>query len=450
MSIRNPDLVVSRVDLPPIGDRDARRIAHRRAEQLANESLEPAIFGSAVAAGKRPRPAWLVTCPAQFTSFAFERWRKQGLPVSHVASMHLALGALTKSIAPPKAGQLRAVLDIGSDHAVCVLTDAEGWLFSREVSIRLTRIDAGADEESSPIERLASELRRTFRYIDVELRLGSVSELLLSGSRKNLDELALNISELLDVPVGLVGDEISEGPIAHIDPAFAALVGMAIMPRLDGVNLIPSSARRELSRDRLRRRLSVATAASVILLGLAATWSGWRHSELTTRFESLHEEWVEGAEERVKAESHWEAQEFAEEVTHAIDTLGPSPSAWSWALRTLAPMLPDDAYIAQLSGARVDGEWAAELEIEFRGEDLATAAHAGSTFAEHLDASPLWNVERVARGTPSRTGAPIPLDGATVRVQFRIESRLSPLRFGVRKDAQNASNKRTREVADNG
>lgn len=430
--IRHPDLAASRLDLPPLSDRDARRVAERRAEQLASENPEPAIAAYVVAPGKGPRPAWMVACPEEFSSFALERLRSQGLPVTHVGSMHLALGALTRSMAAPEEGQLRAFLDIGADHAVCVLADAEGWLFSREVPIRLTRVGDGADDESNPVERLASELRRTFHYIHAELRLGTVTELLLSGGRENLDELAESIDGLLDVSVCLVGDEITAGPAANIDPVFGAVVGAALMPRLGGANLLPQEALRTLTTGRARRRLWIATAASVAMLIGGVTHFLWSQWDLTTQWDDLERTWQEGSPQRAAVETSWESKLLADEVGNALEALGPPRSVWSWALSTLEPMLPDDAFIAKLSGDRVNGEWAAALEIEFRGADLASAAEAGSRFAAELDASPLFRVESVARGAAPSGGSLIPYDDSAVSAHFRIESRIAPIRFSQR------------------
>jgi len=221
------------------------------------------------------------------------------------------------------------------------------------------------------------------------------------------------------------------------------------MPRLGGANLLPVAARRNLAKHRVQRHLIAASIFSGVVLAIGAAHFIWSQSNLDTSWTALEERWSHEADDRAESEARWEGRRLAEQVISAVETLSPSQSAWSWALQTLGPMLPDDAFIAKMTGVRVDGEWSAELEIEFRGVDLASAAEAGSQFASELDASPLWTVESVAQGAPSRGRSSAVFDDSAVRAQFRIESRVAPIRTARRIEDSGPTLDVTEEV-DNG
>lgn len=425
VALRHPELTVRRLDLPTLSDRDARRVAERRALELAEEALEPVTYGCLLASGKRPRPAWLVACPEQFVTFAERRWRSQGVAFSHFGSTHIALGTLTRAFAAPGEDQLRAFLDIGADHAVCVVADAEGWVFSREIPVKLTRGNPDADA-ADPVERLATELRRTFHYVDVELRTGLVVELILSGTRDALDDLAIELAEKLQLPVEPLGTAIGKGPAAGSDPAFATVVGLALTTRAGGANLLPPQARRATESARVRRQLVLATVATTALLVFVVLRFGWQFSSLSELGVSLEDEWRTTTAHRVAAEKQWGQQRRANEAADVAASLRPEKPAWSWALGTLGVLLPEDAFVSAVSGRRVDDVWTASLQLEFQGDDLGSAAEAGARFARRLEESPLWSVLEVARAKAPRQDALMPVEVPKVRVQLRIEAALSP------------------------
>jgi Tfp pilus assembly protein PilN len=426
VAIRHPEIELTRLELPAMSDRDALRIGERRARELCDRIVEPASHGHLLAAGKGPRPVWLLACPEEFAGFAEQRWRSQGLPVSHFGCAHVALGSLARALAPPPAEELRAILDVAPGHAICVLVDGEGWVFSREIPIKISRAAQDGDGADS-IERLGKELRRTFRYASSELRAGDVSQLLVSGTRSDLGELTAALADELELDVRPIGDAIVEGPAAGVDPALALVVGLALEPNLGSANLLPHASRLALARRQLMRRLAAAALLPVLLLTIGGAWGTSQVATLTKRADALSGEWTTSSALRARTEERTREWNRAAAVGEAVEASRPEQPPWSAVLRSLGTLLPDRAFVSMLEARRGENGWATELRIEFQGADLATAARAGSDFGDRLDGSPLWQVYEVTheKTPPGRSGRDP--DPGLVRARFRFDARLAPL-----------------------
>ncbi len=418
MALRHPDLRIERLELPPLSPRDARTVAQRRAADLASSLLEPACTGFSVAPGRESRPAWLAACPEEFSRFGHRRWTGRGITVSRFVSLQFAFGSLSQLLPAPPAGELRAFLDLADGFSTCVLADAHGWVFSRELSIKITG-DPTREDGIDMLERLAAEMRRTFHYVAAELRIGEVGSLVISGESENFEDLKWRLEQSLGVGTSCIDEEPLEDVPEGFERAAACALGLVQAPNPDTANLLPPEVKRARSRQVVRSRLATALAVSGALALALVTHFGITVHSLTDQTQALESLWEETEAERAEVHSFARVRQRGRELDAAFARVAEPQPPWAHALEALGRLLPDDAVLDRAHGIH-DDRWGLELHVEFRAEDLAGAAAAAARFRTALDASPLFRVR-----STERSDAPGRPDEAFVRVRMRIATEIA-------------------------
>ena len=422
--IRHPELRIERMALPELTDRDARNVAARRSVDLAQSLGEPGVGAYCLSPARLQRSAWLVGLPEEFVRFAEGQWEGLGLRVDAFDTLQLALGAASRWMPPPPEGELRALFDIGPAHATCVLADAHGWIFHRDISLKMiTEAGMGGDERGDASERILTELRRTFQYVETELRLGAVGEVIVSGGREDLYTLIEPLTLELDRETRMLGEVIVEGPAAGAAPGLAVVLGAVAGCSLSrGGSLLPAEVRRARRSGRVRQGLQSATLllATVVLAG--CLYIGLHLGHLAEAAGALESAWQELARERAEVARSAAARARADHVARALEGLEGSDPPWPTALDAIGVLLPEDALLLRLSARRDAADaWVASLDVEFRGADLAEAASEVSNFAARLSESPLWAVRTLERTTAPPAGEP----EVGTRMHFRLEAAIA-------------------------
>jgi hypothetical protein len=419
LPIRHPELRIQRLELPALSSREARIVARRRAIELGETLQEPALRGFAIAPGKEARPAWLSACPEEFARFAHRRWASRGLQASRFVSSQYALGSLAGLMPLAPEGQLRAFLDLADGVSTCVLADAHGWLFGRELSIKVTGDPNSPDDGIDTLERLSAELRRTFHYVATELRMGAVVELYLSGDAHDLEALKLRLEEALGIPTERVGEsgigEITQG----FDSGAACALGLVYAPGTRTSNLLPLEATRAYETRATRRRLALALCIPAAILLVGSAHMGITLSTLSGQSEALESGWNDARSERAQVEATALVRQRGREIDTSLEALLESQPPWARVLEALGHLLPDDAVLDRTHSSH-DERWSLVLDVEFRGSDLAGAAAAASRFRARLDGSPLFRVRK-----SERSDAPRLPDEDFVRVRMRITTEIA-------------------------
>jgi hypothetical protein len=451
-----------RVLLPPLSQAEAGAVARRRAGALAARMSPSACTAWLRSAGGGDSTLWLAGVEEAESERCREGWLEHGVVLDRLQSRHLALGQLTRCLPPLAEGEVVAIFDIEPETGTCVLADRNGWLFGREVPLRFmgrsvvarqepappaaepepttgepsgielareTRHDAEEDE-LDPLEdialqaeRLATELRRTFRYVEGQLGCAPVARVVLAGEITELIDLRPGLREHLGLPVEILAasaDRDGEGrPIGGA----AVVLGMACAPHASGGNLLAEPVRRELSERRTRRwllRWLVASSALLLISGVATLlYDG----ALTRRLAALEAAWETAAPERARIAANRRAGERSralEDALVAFDAPLPRPSAL---LRALAHALPDEAVLQRLRLTPDEDGVALALTVEAGGPTVAAAARSVSDLVGHLTAAPFLRIDRVER-EDSAAAAPAAGD---VRIRFRLEGRLASI-----------------------
>ncbi len=436
-ALGSADLEHRRLALPALGAREAAAVGARRAAELARELPAQAVAGFARAPGRGPRPLWLCAAPLALATDLQERWRDAGLELARIASQHLALGQLARLLPASPDASLTGIVDFEAEHATCVVADARGWLFSRQIPLKFAgekRLQGGdpspAEEEPeeegfTQAERITTELARTLRYVQSILALGSVGRIVLTGEVAGLRELAATLGVNLELPCALLGEAIAAGPAAGADPGAAVAIGLALSPP-DAGNLLPERARRQRQVRVLHGRLRLALAAALALCALAGAGFAARRAGLRAELERVEGEWRAAAGERTELSRTREERARAATLATALAALDRPQPPVADALEVLGRLAPASTWIERLSLEERDGAWRAVLLVEGLGESVSAAAAAVSALARALDESPLFAVDRVERQPLPREvrGAGEP---AGERVRFRLEARLAPL-----------------------
>lgn len=422
LGIRHPELKTQRILLPPITMRDAKSVARRRSVELGQGETDATCSGFAIVAGKAERPAWIFSCPESFIRFSHERWTKRGIPVTRFVPISHALASLTRHFAKTKPGELRAFLDLSDGFTVCVLSDGDGWVFSRELSIKVTGDPSSEHDGIDTAERLAAELRRTFHYVASELRTGEVNELWLSGEASDLEQLGHHLSAALSLPTHCFSEWAVDGTAKPIDSANACAFGLATAPGQATLELLPVEARREVATRTARRRLARSAIAVAVATGTAACHLGAANARLERQAEDLAGRWNALEPKRAELEAIARTRELSSELTALRRDIVEVQPPWTAALEALGKLLPADAVLERVTGTSDDG-WSARFEIEFRGSSVSEATAAADEFGKTLDGSPLFRVRQTRRSAGSRVSG----DDRT-RVRVEIESEIAHIK----------------------
>lgn len=150
----------------------------------------------------------------------------------------------------------QAVLDIGETKSTLTVMRNRTLAFAREISMGgqdFTRAAAlhlktsdGAEEFkhgasvkevrevfSKQVERLSSEIHRSFDYFQAQYREGSVSKLFLTGGSAGLAGLDSFVSDSIGIPA-FIDDPFrklkqgADGPLSGLSPLFSTAVGLAL------------------------------------------------------------------------------------------------------------------------------------------------------------------------------------------------------------------------------
>lgn len=157
----------------------------------------------------------------------------------------------------PGTDENNAVLDIGETKSTLAVFRNRSLAFAREISmggqdftraaaLHLKKTAAEAEEHkhsmadkearevfSKPIERLSSEIHRSFDYFQAQYREGSVSKLFLTGGSALASGFDTAVSEAIGIPA-FIDDPLRKlrtsesGEFARMGPCFSTAVGLAL------------------------------------------------------------------------------------------------------------------------------------------------------------------------------------------------------------------------------
>jgi Tfp pilus assembly protein PilN len=427
-------MVLKRMSLPAMRSSDARRVAERRAEDLF-EFEEEATFAWLHRESGRACPLWLCAAPLRSAHEALAEWSRRGVDVALLASRQLALGNLVRALPEAENAGLTAVLDLDQERGTCVLADHEGWVFGREFPLH----DLGEDgvlppggREATPSEerldiwamRLATELRRTFRYVEGELALGQVTRLCVAGSSTRIAEVCPLLEGRLEMPATALGDALLDGPARRLPDAAAVALGLALWPSGDGGNLVPLALRKKRARDGVRRRLLATLGCLVATVALGAATLMLHRESLRSRIAELDARLGAARSTRAVVAEHEQARQRAGQLEQAILRVDRPLPGLSGLLTTLSRLIPDSVHVESLRAAHTPDGWTVLIQVEATGTSVAEAARAVSELARALETTPLIALERVVQEeVPSFGNAP----DARARVRFQMQGRLAPL-----------------------
>ena len=420
VSVRHPDLKIQRLELPGLSERDARSVALRKLGEMRESFDEPVNAALVMGPKGETRAAWLMAVPAEFAEFSEQQWTSLGLSVGRIDSLHIAVGALTRLFEAPGERQLRAFLDFGPVHATCVLADHQGWVFSRDLSLKMTGDPASAADANA---RIATELRRTFHYVDGEMGLGRVQELVVSGDRKDLDPLVADLEGRLSIPTKLLGDAVEEGSAQGADPRAAVVIGLTLTTDLGGGSLLPRTAQRLRSAKRITLRLAASAAVLTLFVISGAARFASNHWMLGGERERLEQEWLDNEESRLRVERDAGAHRLGAAIERTADAVFAPRPDWLESIEAVGMLLPQNSVLKSWNSEYRDQRFSGGLELDFTSADFAEATEAISQFRSALAEAPHWRVVDVERRKAPRGHS----DSQNVHTRVRLEVEQAPV-----------------------
>jgi hypothetical protein len=456
-----------RATLPALSRGELRAVVRRRGEELAARAGAAQCTASLSAPGEQGAALWLVGVDEAESERERETWLRRGIPLARLQSRHLALGQLVRCLAPLAEGEVVAIFDIEPETGTCVLADRAGWIFSREVplrfmgrgpsargarsepapalvpddpSLRVLEEASTGEGESAPLatqpiaeeeerdplediaiqaERLATELRRTFRYVEGRIGAQPVSRVILAGELTELIDLGPALGEQLGLPVEVLAN--GQGDDARPVGGAAVVLGMACAPSASGGNLLAPPVQRALAARRLRRRLQRGLAVAALGAAAAGLAVALEAGSLSLRLDSLERAWAADADARARVAAGQAAAQRASELEYAFAQLDAPQLRAAALLRALSLQVPDEAALQRLRIEPGEQGTLLELTLDASGATMASAAQSVSDFARELAQAPFVRVDVVE---PETEGAP-PEPNAAPRVRFRVVGELA-------------------------
>lgn len=439
IALRHGDLRHERLELPAMPKRDLKRIGQRRSHEFSRDFGEDAVSATLLPRA-HGEPLWLAVAPAQASRAAFETWRERGVTPRAAHSHHLALAELGRFVRDHDREQLVAILDVSESAATCVIADAHGWVFSREIPLkfageRALREESPEDFDLDPLEdgvnhaeRLHTELVRTFHYVQSQLVLGNVVRVVLCGDDPDLFALSTVLSTNLELPVEVLEQALDLGLASDPPaPAAAVAIGLALAPTQG--NLLPADLKALTRAARVRRHLSAGLAGSVLMTAAIGVFVVTHSTQLQRDLAALKGQWEAQRERREALLTAVQMREDAAALESFWAELAPQQPRTSASLRTLGAALPPALHVEHLRIEKRDDRWRASIVVAAEG-DGTESADAVSRWSQRLSASPLFAVRNLTRASAGARDA-----GESLR--FQVTAELAPVEarvFGPREE----------------
>jgi hypothetical protein len=438
--IRSPDLRHQRVSLPALTPAQAYKIGRRRATEFLAAQRDASV-GSFMRVRRRgAHPLWLVAAPASVPALFEQRFVALGLHIHRLSSEALALGNLARLLPPNAPDTVTAIFDIHREGGDCVICDDQGWLFNRVIPIRFapgqtarslgatSRIANDADEKRegfapAAIERIGTELSRTFQYVERELHVPRVARVVLAGEGHDLLSLPPALGRMLGVPVSLIGDLIASGPARGMPPEAARVIGLALAPDPRGCSLLPPESKERRRTHRARLHLLAALGVAVLACGAATLRLGWRALSARSDIAEMRESMDGDARRREVIAQAGDQRRRARAQMESLGTWLRAEPPWGSLLRAVGALAPPDVAVEELLVQRVDERFETILVVEVRGATVASAATAMAAYAAELRRAPFLSVGDGERDATRQ----MLQDDRGVRVYFRLPLRVAPL-----------------------
>lgn len=464
-TLRSQSLRHQRIDLPrATSRRGARMIAKRRLRSLVDEGREGALgtFGLQIQRGGGR--IWLATVPRNLCEELAESFSDHGLSLETIGSRHLALGNLAKLLPPAEDDALTAVFDVERDIGTCVVVDGEGWLFSREVKHkfmgdRMVRqpvemsqafdveasepnalvlepeVDEALDatEELDPlevealeIERLATEIQRTIRYVETELALGKIRRTVLCGEVDHLTGSLAALGERLEQPVYDLRGLLRDSRGLDVSNESGVALGALLTPN-SGTQLLPEPAASVVRGRTGRRKLLRVAAGLFFVLSCALGVRVAQESELQAEIARRDAMWTASAPTRRSVEEGLATRARGDLLEAGLERLRGEAPPWIALLQTVAALLPTRTEVRRLEVFAWEDGWRANLALRSEAENVSDAAGQVSAFTERLRAAPFVAVEDVRQ---EESGSSNAVD--LMSAHFSVKLRLAPVTGGDR------------------
>ncbi len=414
--LRGPEVHIQRIDLPDVTRAEAQRVAQRRKRELeASDPTEATCIATLVDSAGSKHTVWLISAHRDVCEAADFDLGLRGLRVDRLVPLPLALGGVNRLLRPARSRGLTAILWLDVATGTCVVADRLGWVFDREIPLkyagdRMLRTDdaesAQQDEDDHHVDRLATELKRTFAYVQQELRLGEVVRVRVCGLVDDVDGLAQALGASLKLEVRPVGAALSGKTEVSISPHVGAALGAAMLPRpAAAANLLPVEVQGQRCAARVRRSLvaalvlTAAISVSLATLGVLRVRSEQGELALVREYASGWESKRESLRKEVGLRSR------ADQVRAAARALARPEPPWGPMLVAFASVLPPSLFVERLDVRFASGGWTMSVSLEGDARRPAEAANAAAELREQLENHYLFRLISIESDSAPSSGA---------------------------------------------
>ncbi len=433
--LRGVDVRIERLNLPSATRAEARRVAQRQREHIEHTDAPGSLLvSSLIERDSAGSTIWMVAANREMCRAGDVELDARGLCAQRLVPQSLALGALNRLLPPPATPGLTGILWLEQDSGLCVVADAKGWVFDRQMSLKYARDSLGTgdtpdavswmEEEHRYVERVATELERTFFYVQRHLELGDVQRFVVGGSHPDLEVITGALQVNLDLPA----ESLSELDLGLDRPTplqAAAALGAATLPRAAlAANLLPLDVCAPRLVTRARRGLVAALAVAVVLGALILGQAIWRLHAVGGELERVRAEAARWQPERGRLQ-RLESERSKANRIHEVNALFErAEPPWTALLMVIGASLPEQLFAKRIHMQPDADGWRIELVIETDGLPEVEATTAVTQFRDRLTALELFQILESAPLAFDRDG------GSETALRFRLRGWIAAVRWG--------------------
>lgn len=431
--LRGPEIHIQRINLPGISGNRAQQVAVRRKQEIEQgETGDEVYVSTLVVSDSEGSTIWLMSSLREICeSIDFEITR-HGFRVDRLVPHTLALGALTRLLPANRSKGLTAVVWVDPESGTCVIADRRGWLFDRTIPLKYAgdrmlqaseaSLDPEGDKEYQQIERLATELERTFAYVEKQLNLGEVARIRLCGTAQGLDDLARVLAANLRLDAAQIGAFGQGDAAVSIPPEAGAALGAVMLPRpVRQANLLPPETLCTRAATRMRRPLMVALVLAIafsVAIGIAGLVRYQAKRMSLTSARSVAQRWEDGRE-ALAGQTALSLR--ADQARVAASLLDRSEPPWGGMLVVLGAAMPEILFVQQLDLHAEEQGWKLSVSLEGQAASQAELAAAVRHVEQQVRAHELFKLVSVeSRMAPWTTD-----EGVLAR--YRLTAWVAPL-----------------------
>ena len=418
IALSSPSIQHKILTLPQMSRRETKAVLKREVKKdtssLSGEIVyDSLILGPTVEKGIQKNKVLLVTVPKDEVNDSLAFWSGMGFELHLLTTVSLALLGSLKMVIGEKNEEATAALYLGAEKTFLIISDQGSIEFSRDLILGTgkNREDSSAfpQQETTPpadtpdsayIDRVLTELNRSFLFYKQQFRGKIVKKIILAGEGAGLHAIRSALNQELEqevdifLPTGFLDTthlEVDHKELQSVLPSLAISIGLCLKEnRKYRINLMPLEI---VEQKQLRvRKVALGGVSAIVFLALLFGYLGLVRSVSTQR-KMLFEQQVFWREFAPLVDNLTQVQRertLFQLRQSTLDNVINSGGLWKDRLKSLSIFVPDEMLFHRLQTKKRENTYLLEITGDVIAESAAAAQTIFNDFYHEMDQCPLF------------------------------------------------------------